>query len=476
MSPDRQVYLLDPQTLKPEVIAVAFAKTSRSPESFREIAAQLTDEKSAEFHEKWVVGYGHSSVAEHAVLHVAVENLSRLAVECLESNRLASYTEKSTRYQKWGADDFFMPPELENHQLLPLYQETVRQLFGAYHRALPAVRGVISGQNPRREGESEAAHERRIRSEYVDVCRFLLPAASLANVGMTINARALEHALCKMLSHPLAEVRQLGQEIKQVAQLEVPTLVKYANAVPYLQQVQAVFQQESRTNTGFTQATEQTPWCRLVHTEPAGEQRALAAALFRYSGMDFAQAEAHIHSLAAGERQRLAQVLLGAVGKHDIPLRELEHTVFTFEVTLDQGAYAELKRHRMMTQTPQDLSGRLGYAVPRAISLAGFEADYRQAIDRACQVYEQIAAEFPAVASYVIPNACNRRVLLTFNLRAGDHFVALRSAENAHFSIRRIAQRMAEQLREAAPYLGAYLHVNPAETWQEIQERYFSQV
>ncbi len=84
MCPDRQVYLLDPQCLKPEVIAVAFAKTSRSPESFREIAAQLTNEKSAEFHEKWVVGYGHSSVAEHAILHVAVEGLSRLAVETLE--------------------------------------------------------------------------------------------------------------------------------------------------------------------------------------------------------------------------------------------------------------------------------------------------------------------------------------------------------------------------------------------------------
>ena len=69
--PDRQIYLLSPKELTPETIAVAFAKTSRSPESFREIAKGLTEEKSAEFHEKWVVGYGHASVAEHAVLHIA---------------------------------------------------------------------------------------------------------------------------------------------------------------------------------------------------------------------------------------------------------------------------------------------------------------------------------------------------------------------------------------------------------------------
>ena len=80
----REIYLLRPEELNPETIAVAFAKTSRSPLSFREIAAELTDEKSAEFHERWVVGYGHASVAEHAVLHLALENVSRLAIECIE--------------------------------------------------------------------------------------------------------------------------------------------------------------------------------------------------------------------------------------------------------------------------------------------------------------------------------------------------------------------------------------------------------
>ena len=37
----------------------------------------------------------------------------------------------------------------------------------------------------------------------VDICRFLLPAASLANVGVTINARALEYAICKTAQFPV---------------------------------------------------------------------------------------------------------------------------------------------------------------------------------------------------------------------------------------------------------------------------------
>jgi len=40
MEINRQVYLLNPKELSPETIAVSFAKTSRSPQSFREIAAE----------------------------------------------------------------------------------------------------------------------------------------------------------------------------------------------------------------------------------------------------------------------------------------------------------------------------------------------------------------------------------------------------------------------------------------------------
>ena len=59
-----RVYTLD--DLPPEVVAVAFAKTSRVPDSFDEIARELSEADSSRFHEKWVIGYGHASVAEHA--------------------------------------------------------------------------------------------------------------------------------------------------------------------------------------------------------------------------------------------------------------------------------------------------------------------------------------------------------------------------------------------------------------------------
>jgi len=473
MNTERQIYLLNPKELSPETIAVTFAKTSRSPQTFREIAAELTDEQSAKFHEKWVVGYGHASVAEHAVLHIAVENVSRLAIESIEGNRLASYTEKSTRYQKWDPEKFYIPRELDSHSLRDVYIETCQRLFAAYQQSLPAVSATLKADVPLREGESEAAWDRRVRSQYVDVCRYLLPAASLANVGITANARVLEHAIAKMLSDPLQEVQEIGREIKAVALAEVPTLVKYADQLPYLMTTSRFFEQEQVRLDG--EAARDEEWCRLVSFDPHGEEAVLAAAVYRFGEMSYPQACAAVQQAGPEEKERLVCGLLGELGKHDVPLRELELTNYVFDVLVDQGGYFELKRHRMMTQTPQPLTTRNGYTIPQRVVLAGFEPAYREAMDIAAEVYEKLAAFNPHLAGYVVPNGFKRRVLLGMNLRTAFHFCALRSAENAHFSMRRLALRIAEQIRQVHPLLGAFLQIDTKDSWQEIEARYFSQ-
>ena len=469
--PEREIYLLSPRALSPETIAVAFAKTSRSPESFRTIAAELSDEKSAQFHEKWVVGYGHASVAEHAVLHIAFENVSRLAIESIEGNRLASYTEKSTRYQKWGADDFTIPPELERHPLCGEYVDTIRLLFKTYAESLEPVKKLILERFPRRENEKDEAWDRRIRSKYVDVCRFLLPAASLANVGMTANARVLENMIRKMLSHELAEVRQIGERVKEVALGETPTLVKYADAVPYLVETgREIGDLKTRDS-----ATNDHAWCRLIDFDKHGVSKVLAAALYRFGEMSYEEALTQIESMDEETRAGLAEALLGRLGKYDVPLRELEYSTYTFELVMDQGAYAEFKRHRMMTQTPQKLTTRLGYATPTLISEAGFDAEYESAMESAAEMHEKLYRENPNVAQYVVPNGYNRRVLAQFNLREAYAFCQLRSAANAHFSIRRVAQRIHEEMARVHPLLTKYMKLHD-ETWQGVEENYFTKI
>jgi thymidylate synthase ThyX len=343
-------------------------------------------------------------------------------------------------------------------------------LFTTYAESLDPVRDLVLSRSTRRENETEEAHDRRIRSQYVDICRFLLPAAANANVGMTANARVLEIAIRKMLSHPLHEVRQIGEKVKEVAQTETPTLVKYADVVPYFVETSADLDQcEPKLKD------QGSGWCTLIDHDENGERKVLAAALYRFGEMSFADALKHIDSLEVDQREALAETLLKRLGKFDVPLRELEYCNYTFDLVMDQGAYAEFKRHRMMSQTPQRLTAHLGYTTPRLITEAGFESKYEAAMEAAKTMYEKLFEFNPDVAQYIVPNGFNRRVLAQFNLREAYAFCQLRSAANAHFSIRRVAQKIYDELARVHPLLTRYIRLHD-ETWQGVEEKHFTQV
>jgi len=97
-------------------------------------------------------------------------------------------------------------------------------------------------------------------------------------------------------------------------------------------------------------------------------------------------------------------------------------------------------------------------------------------MELAHKLYTKLAEVEPAAASYVVPNAYNRRVLCRLNLREAFHFCKLRSAGNAHFSIRRVARAMYEKIVDIHPVLAAYMALNEDESSQSISADFFSAV
>ena len=173
MDLSRRIYPLDPRELTEEQLAVVFAMTSRNPQPFDEIAKVVSEAKAADFHERWVLNYGHASVAEHAIIHMAVENISRLACDTLEDNRLASYTEKSSQYQLLDQGHYHIPRELDGHPLRDVYVNTCDSLFRAYQETVEKVLEHLRSVTPKNEGERDSAYNLRLRRVATDVCRFL---------------------------------------------------------------------------------------------------------------------------------------------------------------------------------------------------------------------------------------------------------------------------------------------------------------
>lgn len=401
-----------------------------------------------------------------------MENVSRLAIETIEGNRLASYTEKSTRYQQWGEDAFYIPDELKGQALEEEFKLTCSRLFTTYLECIPQVEAWLKKTNAQNEGESEKAYARRIRSAAADICRFLLPAASLANVGVTMNARTLEYAICKMLSSPLIEVQAIGEKLRAVSQTETPTLVKYAAGNDYL----------ISTRKKLQRYADQLPKdfdddFRLISWDVEGEDRILTALLFRFSkDRSYQSCLNAVQNLSEGERETLVEEIMDQRGRFDQPLREFEYATMAFEVVMDQGAYFEFKRHRMMTQTVQPLTSTLGFAIPKGIVESGCAEPYTSAMREAAGLYQRLSAWNQDVASYIVPNGFNRRILFSMNLREAFHFCRLRAAENAHFSIHRVALRIAEAIQQIYPNLGRYLDVPEGINWRDVDGAYFSEI
>jgi thymidylate synthase ThyX len=96
-------------------------------------------------------------------------------------------------------------------------------------------------------------------------------------------------------------------------------------------------------------------------------------------------------------------------------------------------------------------------------------------MEAANQMYEKLYAVNPDAAQYIVPNGFNRRVLAQFNLREAFAFCQLRTASNAHFSIRRVAQKIYEEISSVHPLLSKYMRL-PEESWQSVEENHFAKI
>jgi thymidylate synthase ThyX len=454
----RRVYPLDAHQLTEEQIAVVFAMTSRRPEAFKEIAQQVSQEKAADFHERWVLGYGHASVAEHAVVHLAVENISRLACDTLEDNRLASYTEKSSRYQVLDRGYYHVPAELGSHPSLKEdYINACNHLFEIYHKSLERTLDFLKTQKEQRPRESEVAYNLRLRREATDSCRAILPAATLTNVGVTANARILEHAISKLLSSELAEEREVGKEIKREGQRITPTLIKYAEENDYLRKT-AQRQRElaERVNAPLKPFDGHV---RLVHWDEQAEEKLAAALLYRRSHSSYDQVWQRVQTMSKAEREEVIESCMVNLGPHDPLVREFELADYTFEFSLDYGAYREFKRHRMQSYVPQALTVAHGCRAPDLVVEAGLKADFEDAVRKAEDAYWHVHRFSPQVAQYLVTHAHYRRVLSKMNLRECYHLFKLRTSRQAHESIQAPMRDAMEQVRKIHPKLFKYIQL-----------------
>jgi flavin-dependent thymidylate synthase len=473
---DKNVYTI--YNLPEEVIAVIFAYVSRSPASFRENLRKLLadeelavahqegsmataySEKAAKFHEKWVVGYGHSSVAEHAVAHIGIEKISRLASAELElANTFNSFTEYSQRYQRPQRGDVYIPPELEERpDLKNLFIALNEEAFDVYERLMNGLVKHLEQTVPRRENESERAWRLRIEKIAFEDARYVLTLATLTNLGMTGNGRALRDTLVRLLSSPQRECRELAKEMEREIGQVIPTLLKYVRPSEYLLETRQAlrerfrdFQPEVRPVSGPAARFTFMPDYEKALTELT------VHLLISHASLSWDEAVQEAESLSLEEKERIAEEALSRLRFFDNPLDELNHLHYRMEFKISEANWHQLLRHNRRTHfTWGQPTVRLGYTVPPHIREAGLEDEFRTFISRAEDIHRKLDEFNSLIAQYAVTNAHHRQVTASATLWELYHLINLRTSPEAQWDIRETFEQLHREFSDRHPALARF--------------------
>lgn len=153
----------------------------------------------------------------------------------------------------------------------------------------------------------------------------------------------------------------------------------------------------------------------------------------------------------------------------------LEHASFTFLAEgVSRVLLAQLTRHRIASFSVQSqryvsYKDGFGYVVPPSIQALGPEAaaEYREQMAQMQRWYVAWQERLGAAgeksnedARFVLPGACETRILFTMNVRELRHFFALRMCSRAQWEIRAMANAMFRECCRVAP--GLFENAGPA--------------
>jgi thymidylate synthase ThyX len=437
----------------PEVLAYAMAKYSRSALTLRESLAEISAQKAEQFLNTFYFAYGHRSIADLAHVAFALEKLSLLAAISLVDEQRWDGQERSTRYQNFRKSGYYTPA-FDAPEQAAEYTATVDALFDGYTEVGEGMLVELKAHTPRPEGMDEAAYTRTLKARAYDMARYLLPLATNTSLGQITNARTLEGQISRLLGSEYAEIRDLGEKLRQAAagpawnvthaagtelvedirtmdpelaarvgeQLlrEVhtsPTLVKYttpsefeAKSKPQLRQAAL----ELMAGAAIEPMPADAPNVELV-LPLVGETYSLeidlaASLLYPHTHYRFRQVR---DAVAALSEQRIAELIelgLEHRGRHDeLPRAFTAANGLRFDILMDIGGFRDMHRHRRCTQLLQGYTTAHGYELPDfpgqpQLSGAPVHARYDELMRRAFAFHGSVTGAAPnLIAKTVAP-------------------------------------------------------------------------
>ena len=191
---------------------------------------------------------------------------------------------------------------------------------------------------------------------------------------------------------------------------------------------------------------------KLINHTPDPDRTVAAAARLCYSPVGVEQIT---EKMSDGDIQNFLGKLI-EIG-HFSPV---EHVSFTFAAEgVSRALSHQLVRHRIASYSQQSqryvkMDG-FAYVIPPSVQKDPKAAEvFTRAMEEINEAYKRLAdLVHHEDARYVLPNACETKIVFTFNCRSLYNFFEHRCCERAQWEIRRLAYQMLGEVKKVAPLL-----------------------
>jgi thymidylate synthase ThyX len=479
----RRVVAIAP--MPPEKSAYALARYSRSPDSIEQSIRWVHSHSSEKFWEQFYFDYGHASIADLGHVIICFEEISELAAIRLEDEPLWDGQAKSSRYQNFASSRWFVPGHIRGSETEAVYEGILRSLSEIYRLLHGPLTAYLSEREPRPESMKPADYQRTIAARAFDVTRYLLPLAAKTNVGQVVSIRTLEKQITRLLSSQLPELRAVGDDLRDACQRPplnlwgelcgqatgpsdplAPTLARHTKASPYQESVYADvarYAKEVLRGTGIDQpeswgAVESVDLIEPHH--PLDE--VVSTLLYRVAHAPYRRILAVVKDWSEKQKEEAIEVATRRRGPYDELIKEFRSGyTFLFDILMDIGAWRDLHRHRRCQQVQQNFTTLHGYDVPPPLIEAGLDREYRQAMDAVRGDIELLKKKDQEASLYAIPFGFKTRCLFKMDYAEAEYIARLRSGVKGHWSYRRTAWEIKQQIARRFPSLGERIQATP---------------
>jgi thymidylate synthase ThyX len=402
-------------------------------------------------------------------------------------------------------------------QMSEFYKQRIESLFSSYDKVSQGMLEALKARIARPGTMKADAYERTLKARAFDAARYLLPLAANTSLGQIVNARTLETQVSRLLTSQFAEIRALGEKLREAATgpawnvngataarvvdemdaaegathpvlrelmtrpvRSAPTLVKYAVANEY-QRASRLALEQAADELMAGAALERAPVVDLLEADEPLEVELATSLLYPHCHYSYRQVRGTVAGLAAGRRAEI--IALGAQhrGRHDELLRAFHagHSL-RFDILMDAGGFRDMHRHRRCTQLIQSFTDLHGYEEPEtpgqpSLAEAGLSEPYTAAMDGAFAAYRAVRdsglPEAAQSAQYCLPLGTRVRALFKMDFAEAHYIAELRSGVAGHFSYRRVAWEMFKAIERQHPALASLFRVEDVHVPVDLLQR-----